>query len=273
MPKEALFMLTDIRLPGGLARFGLAVFLVFCVAGQESDAMEGFYVGGAVGGEYADVDFRKSVGRVFPDTPVAFASAGDDARGWTGSFKAVLGHRWNLPGRMYFSGEADVALRLNNDVTGYLEGITDSPDGNVFPGDWYLDKNHSVGFNAKLGYSPEGISFWGGGGSVYAIVGIQRLDVTARSAHEGILPNGEALEGEYGGNFCVTPWLAGVGMEIGGERSRLDLRAVHIRYDVDFTVEEFTPPDLRFDLPYEYNVREWGIYLGYTWSLGFGLGT
>ena len=268
-------MLTDTRWPGSLGRFGLAVFLVFCAASHESDAMEGFYAGGAVGGEYADVDFKKSVGRVFPDTPVAFTSVGDSDQGWTGSFKAVLGHRWNLPGRTYFSGEIDAALRLNNDVTGYLEGVTDTrnPDKNVFPGNWHLDKNHSVGFNAKLGYSPEGISFWGEGGSVYVIAGMQWLDAAVRSAHEGILPNGEKLEGEYGSDVSATPWLAGGGIEIGGAGSRLDLRVTYSRYDIDFSVKEVNSPDLRYDLRYDYEVSEWGIYLGYTWSLGFGLGT
>ena len=268
-------MLANIKFPGGFARFALVVFLVSCIAIQESKAIEGFYAGGAIGGEYADVDLKKSVGRILPDTPTEFTSAEDSAQGWVGSFKAVLGHRWNLPGRTYFSGEVDAALRLDNDVTGFLEGVMDdqNPDNNVFPGDWYLDKNYSVGFNAKLGYSPEGISFWGEGGSVYIIGGIQWLDATVRSEHEGILPNGEILEGGYGSDVSAIPWLAGAGIEIGGAKSRLDLRVIYSRYNVDFSVEEVNSPDLRYDLRYDYEISEWGVYLGYTWFLGFALGT
>ena len=140
------------------------------------------------------------MGRILPDTPVAFTSAEGDAQGGVSSFKVVLGHRWNLPGRTYLSGEVDAALRLDNSVTGFLEGVMDTqnPDSNVFPGNWYLDKNHSVGFNIKLGHSPEGISFLGEGGSIYVIEGIQWLDMDVRSAHEGTLPNGEKLAGGYG---------------------------------------------------------------------------
>lgn len=268
-------MLTDIRSPSCFGRLATVVFLLLCITSQPSNAIEGFYAGGAIGGEYADVDFKKSVGRILPDMPVAFTSAADNAQGGVSSFKVVLGHRWNLPGRTYLSGEVDAALRLDNSVTGFLEGAvnTQNPDANVFPGNWYLDKNHSVGFNAKLGYSPEGISFWGDGGSVYAIAGIQWLDMDVRSAHEGTLPNGEKLAGGYGKNLSAIPWLAGGGIEIGGKRSRLDLRAIYTRYDADSRVEEVNTPDLRYDLRYEYEVSEWGIYLGYTWSLGFGLGT
>lgn len=148
-----------------------------------------------------------------------------------------------------------------------------SPENNVFPGNWYLNKNYSVGFSTKLGYSPEGVSFWGEGGSVYVIGGIQWLDATVRSAHEGILLNGEKLEGEYGSDVSAIPWLAGAGIEIGGAKSRLDLRVIYSRYDVDFRVEEVNSPELRYDLRYDYEISEWGVYLGYTWSLGFGLGT
>lgn len=267
-------MLTGTRLPSRFGRAAVVVFLLLCITSQPSNAIEGFYVGGAVGGEYADVDFKKSVGRIFPDTPVAFTSSESDAQDWVGSLKVVLGHRWNLTGRTYFSGEVDAALRLDNSVTGFLEGVIDTqnPDSNVFPGNWYLDKNHSVGFNAKLGYSPEGISFLGEGGSIYVIAGIQWLDMDVSSAHEGTLLNGEKLVGEYGKSLSAIPWLAGGGIEIGGNRGRLDLRATYTRYDADFRVEEVNAPDLRYDLRYEYEISEWGVYLGYTWSLGFGLG-
>ena len=140
LSKEILFMLTDIRSPSCFGRLATVVFLLLCITSQPSNAIEGFYAGGAIGGEYADVDFKKSVGRILPDMPVAFTSAADNAQGGVSSFKVVLGHRWNLPGRTYLSGEVDAALRLDNSVTGFLEGAvnTQNPDANVFPGNWYL---------------------------------------------------------------------------------------------------------------------------------------
>ena len=86
------------------------------------------------------------------------------------------------------------------------------------------------------------------------------------------LLNGEKLTGAYGKSLSAIPWLAGGGIEIGGKKGRLDLRAIYTRYDADFRLEEVNTPDLRYDLRYEYEVSEWGVYLGYTWSLGFGLG-
>ena len=187
------------------------------------------------------------------------------------SFKAILGHRWNLPGRTYFSGEVDAALRLNNSVTGSLEGARNNqnPDADVFPGDWYLDKNHSVGIGAKLGYLPERISFWSKGGSVYVIAGIQRLDVTVETAAAGMLSDGTEILGKRRENLSVIPWLAGGGIEIGSDRRRLDLRAIYIRYDFDYGAGDalmITTP--RVD--YRFKVSGWGVYLGYTWSFRLG---
>ena len=150
-------MLTGTRLPSRFGRAAVVVFVVVFALFQTSyaTAVEGFYAGGAIGGEYIDVDYRKSIGLNLPGMSPTSTLAADDSQGGVSSFKAVLGHRWNLPGRIYFSGEIDAALRLNNNVTGFLEGArnTEDPDTDVFPGEWYFDKNHSVGFNAKFGYS------------------------------------------------------------------------------------------------------------------------
>ena len=138
------------------------ILATFCFASQpqtaNAEGMGGFYIGAAVGGEYADVDYRKAVIHNFPDMELMSTYESDNGKGGIGSIKAILGHRWNLPGQTYFSGELDFAFNLNKKVDGRLKGVDDtsSPDApDVFPGDWDLEKNYSAGFNAKLGFSPQ----------------------------------------------------------------------------------------------------------------------
>ena len=266
-------MLTGIRLPSRFGRAAVVVFLLLCITSQPSNAIEGFYAGGAVGGEYADVNYEKSIGLNLPGAVALSTLAADDAQGGISSFKAVLGHRWNLPNRAYFSGEIDAIFRLNNKITGFLPGAQNSqnPDADVFPGNWYFDKNNGIGFNLRLGYSPEGVGFLGEEGSIYVIGGIQRLDVTVETTSRGMLSDGTKIEGRRHENVSATPWLVGGGVEIGNDKSRLDLRVVYTSYDFDYgSGNGLTITDPRVN--YEYEVSEWGVYLGYTWSLGFGLG-
>ena len=267
-------MLTGARLSSRFGRAAVVVFLLLCITSQPSNAIEGFYVGGAIGGEYADVNYKKSIGLTLPGTAAISTLATDDTQGGISSFKAVLGHRWNLPSRAYLSGEIDAAFRLNNKLTGFLPGARNSenPDADVFPGNWYFDKNNGIGFNLRLGSSPEGVGFLGEGGSVYVTAGIQWLDVTVETTAKGILSDGTKIEGGRRENVSVTPYLVGGGVEIGNDKSRLDLRVVYTSYDFDYgSGNGLTIIDPR--VGYEFDVSEWGFYLGYIWSLGFGLGT
>ena len=82
----------------------------------------------------------------------------------TGSTRssANLGYRAFLSDRVYLSGEIEGAV-YSNAVQGFFEGTYTGDDTNpipsqhVFPGAWKVDKNHSLGFNARLGYVPEGL--------------------------------------------------------------------------------------------------------------------
>lgn len=149
------------------------ILATFCFALQpqtaNAEGMDGFYIGGALGGEYADVDYKKTVTHNFPNMELMSNYESNNGKGGIGSIKAILGHRWNLPGQTYFSGELDFAFNLSRKVDGRLEGVDDtsSPDApDVFPGGWELEKNYSAGFNAKLGFSPRE-DILGSGGSVY----------------------------------------------------------------------------------------------------------
>lgn len=242
-----------------------------------AEGMGGFYIGGALGGEYADADYRKTVIHNFPDMELVSNHESDNGKGAIGSVKAVLGHRWNLPGQTYFSGELDFAFNLNKKVDGELKGVDDtsSPDApDVFPGDWDLEKNYSAGFSAKLGFSPrEGIL--GSGGSIYLVGGVKWADFTFDGAYDGmvVLPDGttERIAGVTREEFSAWPWLAGAGVELGNERNRLDLRVTYSRYEFDSVVGDgLTTETARVDNDFE--ISEWGLYVGYTFALGFGLG-
>ena len=269
-------MLSDLIYSVCAKRFVFAVFLVFSVFFLSSRVAgaEGFYLGGAVGGEYSDVDYGKSV-TLNPSTDAPVMNRdGDSSQGGTSSFKAVLGHRWNLSDDLYFSGEFNVALRPDDPVSGSIEGTMtpSNPDSDVFPGTWSMNKNRDAGFSVKLGYSPGEDCFLGKGGSVYAVAGVRRLDVTLETTTTGALSDGTMFVGSKAREKrSVTPWLFGGGIEIGSEKSRLDLRITYSKYDITYEDQsgtELVPSIIGF----EFEVSEFGAYLGYTWSPGFGLG-
>lgn len=233
---------------------------------------QGFYFGGAVGVEYADVDYGKSITLNPPDAASVTNRDGDSGQGVISSFKAVLGHRWNLSGGLYFSGEIDLALRPDSPIKGSIEGTTTpgNPDSDVFPGNWSLNKNRDAGFSVKLGYSSGEAGFLGG--SVYALAGVRRLDVEIETTATGVLSDGQTfIDSKARRDFSVTPWVFGGGIEIGNEKSRLDLRTTYSRYDLSHespSGTELVPSVVGL----EFEVSEWAVHLGYTWSPGFGLG-
>ena len=265
-----------------LRQLGAALILAtFCFALQPQTAgaegMGGFYIGAALGGEYADVDYRKAVIHNFPGTEPMSTYESDNGKGGIGSVKAILGHRWNLPGRTYFSGELDFAYNLNKKVDGRLKGVDDtsSPDApDVFPGDWDLEKNYSAGFNAKLGLSP-GEDILGRGGSIYLVGGVKWADFTFDGAYDGmvVLPDGttQRIAGVDSKELSTWPWLVGAGVEFGSEQNRLDLRVTYSRYKFDSSSGDgLTTSTSRVD--YDFEISEWGAYVGYTFATGFGLG-
>jgi len=239
--------------------------------------MGGFYIGAALGGEYADVDYKKMVIHNFPDMEPMSNYESDNGKGGIGSIKAILGHRWNLPGQTYFSGELDFAFNLNKKVDGRLEGVDDtsSPDApDVFSGDWDLEKNYSAGFNAKLGLSP-GEDVLGSSGSIYLVGGVKWADFTFDGAYDGmvVLPDGttERIAGVDRKELSAWPWLVGAGVEFGSEQNRLDLRVTHSRYKFDSSSGDgLTTSTARVD--HDFEISEWGVYVGYTFATGFGLG-
>lgn len=247
----------------------LTVVLFPALHSREAAAAEGFYAGTAFGLETTGVEYVKSVTYA---SPASTTSDGDKAQDWVSSLKVMLGHRWNLPGKTYFAGELDMAFRVKNRVNGFIDGQAGSAaaDPDVFPGNWFLDKNYGAGFSAKIGYSPEGLIPLGEGGSVYAVGGIRRTYVEVEAAHEGTLDTGRAIKGKEDSRLAAWPWLVGGGVEIGSKTDRVDLRVTYSSYDVSFGQGTGTTEDPGLD--YRFDVGQWGFYLGYVRSFGFGIG-
>lgn len=240
------------------------VVLIFCTAFQplKASAAEGFYIGGAVGGAYSNVDYSKSVG---VDVPTPTQVQADDKE-WDDiySLKLLVGHRWNLTDKMYFSGEVDGQFGLGQ-VKGFLKG-TGLEERQVWPGSWFLEKNYGVGFSAKLGYEPGDIRVLNNSTSVYILTGVQWFDLEVEGAHD----NGD-ISGRERRSRSAFPWLVGGGVEFGGDKNRVDLRMTYTSYDVDFGLGDGTATaNPRLD--YDFKVKELGIFIGYSWALGFGLG-
>ena len=262
----------------------LAVALILatlCFALQpqfaNAEGMGGFYIGGALGGEYADVNYKKAVTHNFPNMDITSNYESDNGTGTIGSIKAILGHRWNFPGQAYFSGELDFAFNLNKKVDGRLKGVDDtsSPDApDVFPGDWDLQKNYSAGFNAKLGFSPQE-DILGSGGSIYLVGGVKWADFTFDGAYDGTVVgsdgNTERITGVDSKELHAWPWLVGAGVEFGSEQNRFDLRVTYSNYKFDSSSGDgLTSSTAKLD--YDFEISEWGVYFGYTFAIGFGLG-
>ena len=149
---------------------------------------------------------------------------------------------------------------------GFLRG-TGTGDRDVWPGAWSFEKNHRVGFNARLGYVPAGLDFLGAGRSVYLLSGVHWLDTTFHAAYD----NGAGIAGNRRKDRGTVPWLIGAGLEFGSVLNRFDLRFQYTGYDVDFQTGDGQALH-RPQLEYDFDVDEWGISLGYTRAFGFGAG-
>ena len=258
------------KLPRAWLPAALLVVLLAAPNPPEAAAAEGFYAGTALGLETTGVEYRKTVSYTAP----ASATSDDDrAQDWTSSLKVLAGHRWNMGKNAYIAGEVDMTFRLDDRVNGFLGGQAGAAaaDPDVFPGRWFLDRNYGMGFSVKLGYSPE-IAPLGEGGSLYVVGGVVRRNyVEVEAAHEGTLDDGRAVKGKRDARLSAWPWLVGGGVEIGSETDRVDVRVTYSGYEVDFGGGAGTVSDPGLD--YRFDVGQWGFYLGYVRSFGFGLGT
>ncbi len=195
------------------------------------------------------------------------------------AFMAHVGYRTFLSDRVYLSGEVEGSV-YSNKVQGFFEGtgthqdrLLDDEKGikpeHVFPGAWSVEKNHSIGFNARVGYVPQGLAFLGAGRSIYLISGVKWLDATFESTYDNFGSGSHAIRGVTRDSRSVVPWLIGGGLEFGSSRNRFDVRISYSSWSIDYTSGDGTKVD-RARVPLDFNVDEVGVSLGYTRSFSIG---
>ena len=217
----------------------------------------GFYAGVGLLGESAGVSYRKTVG-----TPASAMTAGDRDRDPLHALQAFAGYRVFLSDRFYAAAEIAGAAYANDRVTGFLRGTGDRW-ADVWPGGWTIRKRLAAGFDARLGYVPEGLAFLGAGRSLYLFAGMRRAraDIYAEHLNERL----EIASGR-GARRTLAPRLAGAGAEFGGARGRFDLRLGYASGDTSFAFGTGAPDDPA--LGYTFDIREWRVSLAWVFPLG-----
>ncbi len=248
------------------------------VPGAWANDTEGWFAGVRFGHELADANYAKSVhynAGVLPSHPDRSVIAGEDsANDGFNAFSANLGYRAFASDRVYLSGEVEGAV-YSNAVQGFFEGTYEGderpiPSQHVFPGAWKVDKNHSLGFNARLGYVPEGLAFLGEGRSVYLISGVKWLSATFEAAFDNRGVGDQAIRGVTRRTRNATPWLIGGGLEFGSSKNRFDVRIHYSSWSMDYASGDGATEQSAY-VPNTFDVDEVAISLGYTRSFNLGM--
>ena len=247
------------------------------VTGASANDTEGFFAGVRFGYDLADVDYSKSVmynAGVLDSHPSGSSmTAGDSANDGFTAFMGNVGYRTFLSDQMYLSGEVEGAV-YSSKVGGVLRGTRDGmmrgdstiPERNVFPGAWSVEKNHSLGFNARLGFVPQGLAFMGEGRSLYVISGVKWLNATFEAAYDNKAQDVFVIRGVTRKKRNATPWLIGAGLEFGSSKNRFDVRIQYSSWDIDYATGD---GDTMVRLPFDFNVDEIGFSVGYTRTFNF----
>ena len=135
------------------------------------------------------------------------------------------------------------------------------PSQHVFPGAWKVDKNHSLGFNARLGYVPEGLAFLGESRLVYLISGGKWLRATFEAAFDNRGGGDQAIRGVTRRTRNATPWLIGGGLEFGSSKNRFDVRIHYSSWSIDYASGDGATKQSAY-VPNTFDVDEVGISLG-----------
>ena len=247
--------------------------------GAWANDTEGLFVGIRFGHELAEMEQAKNVRYYAGALPAPLqdgssTAAKDSANDGFNAFSANLGYRAFLSDRVYLSGEIEGAV-YSNSVQGFLRGTYTGPtrripSQHVFPGAWKVDKNHSFGFNARLGYVPQGLAFLGEGRSVYLISGVKWLNATFESAYDNRGDGAAAIRGVVRKTRDAVPWLIGGGLEFGSSKNRFDVRIHYSNWSMDYASGDGLT-EQSAHVPLNFEVDEVGISLGYTRSFSLGM--
>lgn len=246
--------------------------------GAWANDTEGWFAGVRFGHELAEATYTKSIhynAGVLSSYPDGSVVAGkNSANDGFNSFSANLGYRVFVSDRVYLSGEVEGAV-YSNAVQGFFESTYEGderpiPPQHVFPGAWKVDKHHSLGFNARLGYVPRAFAFLGEGRSVYLISGVKWLNATFEAAFDNRGVGDEAIRGVTREKRDAVPWLIGGGLEFGSSKNRFDVRIRYSNWSIDYAGGDGNTPTTAY-VPQDFDVDEVGISLGYTRSFSLGM--
>lgn len=242
------------------------------VTGASANDTEGFFAGVRFGYDLADVDYSKSAmykaNALRTGATESSMTAKDSANDGFTAFMGNLGYRTFLSNQVYLSGEVEGAV-YSSKVGGFLRGTRSNDtisNTDVYPGAWSVEKNHSVGFNARLGFVPRGLAFMGDGRSLYVISGVKWLNATFEAAYDN--RDTPVMRGVTRKRRNAVPWLIGAGLEFGSSKNRFDVRIQYSSWDMEYTSGDgLTPTTPR--LPHDFNVDEIGFSVGYTRTFHF----
>ena len=247
--------------------------------GAWANDTEGWFAGVRFGHEFAEATYTKSVhynaGVLPPPLDDGSVIADEDsANDGFNAFSANLGYRAFLSDQVYLSGEVEGTV-YSNAIQGFFEGTYTGheepiPSQHIFPGAWEVSKNHSLGFNARLGYVPRGFAFLGEGRSVYLISGVKWLDATSEVAIDNFGVGAQAIRGVTRKRRDATPWLIGGGLEFGSSKNRFDVRIQYSSWSIDYASGDGATEQTAY-VPNTFDVDEVGISVGYTRSFSLGM--
>lgn len=259
--------------------FWLIASLWIFAPGAWANDTEGWFAGVRFGHELAEVEHAKNVRYYAGALPAPLQDGSstatkNSANDGFNAFSANLGYRAFLSDRVYLSGEVEGAV-YSNAVQGYLRGTYEGttgriPSQHVFPGAWKVDKNHSLGFNARLGYVPQGLAFLGAGRSVYLISGVKWLNATFETAYDNRGVGDQAIRGVTRKKRHAVPWLIGGGLEFGSSKNRFDVRIHYSNWSMDYASGDGATEQTAY-VPLNFDVDEVAISLGYTRSFSLGM--
>lgn len=236
----------------------LAVGVFTLLATPQARAQQGPYVGAAVGWDRASADYTKGIGLDVP--PASYESATSDAQGGFSAVRATFGYRALVASRAYVSGEFEAGFHGGSGPAGYLREGTGVGDRDVWPGPWSIEKNLSLGANARLGYMPGGML--GAGGSVYFVTGVHWAQATLRRGSD---IGGRSIRSTPSDEW-LRPWVAGGGVEWGSANNRIGLEVRYSSADFEFDSggDGSALGSPRID--HTHGLREVSVQVGYTRS-------
>ncbi|MDE0225393.1 MAG: outer membrane beta-barrel protein [Gammaproteobacteria bacterium] len=252
-------------------RSALCAFAVLAAIGAAAQTDGGPYVGVSASGSFYDVDYSKAVDNTSPANVsanagrVIRASAAADSATWDAG--VLAGYRLPL-GSLYLDIEGDLVLHQGS-VSSHLAGQGTSPLrnqlGDVWPEDWSLTKQRSLGATARIGWEIPAL-----GASAYALFGLRRLDADFETAYTGCLSPmgcapGELTSGEeqHDESFDARTFGAGLEKAFGGAAIRGEFR--YTDHGSSTRTVPFT--EVAVTVPVELATSEFGAGISLIWRL------